>query len=186
MMVSMGAALTGAIAIVRLNHNEIQASMQPTPIVTVVLPPLGVTGTMRSDRGTQEVNWTSLDLARTDQSAAEPSIPAGPFEGEFIVTFQPGKVRHALVGALIQGGSIIVMHEGQVLLSDFADASAEKIVLTRLPHWLPLRHEQLTYAFKTDGSGPIRFQPYWQPEGTERPVPLPSVQPRVAPTTGTN
>jgi hypothetical protein len=89
------------------------------------------------------------------------------------VTFSPGRIHRARIGAVLSGGSLIILRDGEVLLSTYAALQETKSVLTSLPIGPLKRIEKITYDFTRDGSGPATLRALWQPEGVAEPVPLP-------------
>ena len=101
-------------------------------------------------------------------------IPPGPFEADIEITFRPGSVREAYLGAEIAGGSVIIMRDGDVLQSGFGDQAGAR-VMTNLPVALTRSVERITYIFRSDDAGPVRFRAIWRPFGVSGDVLLPVV-----------
>ena len=101
-------------------------------------------------------------------------IPPGPFEADIEITFRPGSVREAYLGAEITGGSVIIMRDGDVLQSGFGDQAGAR-VMTNLPVALTRSVERITYIFRSDDAGPVRFRAIWRPFGVSGDVLLPVV-----------
>ena len=77
---------------------------------------LAIGTTLRLGDTRIERSWPVLDLHLESGQAVDEALPAGPFDGEFMVTFRAGG-RRALLGAELQGGSVILMRDDEVLLS---------------------------------------------------------------------
>ena len=50
----------------------------------------------------------SLSLALRPGQVLDPRLPAGPFSAEFVVRFDPGRLRRARLGAVIGGGALSI------------------------------------------------------------------------------
>lgn len=101
-------------------------------------------------------------------------IPPGPFEADIEIAFRPGSVREAYIGAEIAGGSVIIMRDDEVLQSGFGPQEGTR-VMTNLPVALTRSVERITYMFRSDDAGPVRFRAIWQPFGAAGAVLLPVV-----------
>lgn len=101
-------------------------------------------------------------------------IPPGPFEADIEITFRPGSVREAYLGAEIAGGSVIIMRDGDVLQSGFGPQKGSR-VMTNLPVALTRSVERITYMFRSDDAGPVRFRAIWRPFGVSGDLLLPVV-----------
>jgi hypothetical protein len=175
MVLAIILALVGTITMVKMNQAHLHEAQHFIAPVQADLPPIGVRVALRSGTELIERVWPELNISLAHGDSIDAMMPPGPFEGDFEVTFNPGRVRYAQVGAIVQGGSVIVMYEGEVLLSDYSPADHSKVVLCRVPIWLPRQREQIRFDFKADASAPVRLQAIWQPDGMAEPLPLPMV-----------
>ncbi|MEM7228526.1 MAG: hypothetical protein AAF432_06895 [Planctomycetota bacterium] len=90
-------------------------------------------------------------------------LPAGAMELSLRTIIAPGRSTEARVGARIRGGSFILTHRGDVLLSDAAgDEPVERLTIAPLRRFGP-DDEILTYDITWDGIQPIEFRPLWRP-----------------------
>lgn len=172
MYLGIVAAIVVAVMMVRLSGRATLPydSAKTNPIVP---PELGVTGAILKDGTSTTYRAPTLDLRREPQAIHDANLPAGPFHGEFLVTFDRGRVQYARLGAEFQGGSLIVMRGDDVLLSDYAGPDEIKLGLTRIPVRLSKRREQIKFIFKSDSDNRVKLRAMWQPEGEDEPRPLP-------------
>ncbi|MCZ6445904.1 MAG: hypothetical protein O6758_06940, partial [Planctomycetota bacterium] len=80
-------------------RDQLQEAVPAVPGVRAVLTAAGVTVQRR---------LPAMAFALGDGQTLDARLPPGPFDGEFIVTFHPGAVRRAALGAEIQGGSLMI------------------------------------------------------------------------------
>jgi hypothetical protein len=132
----------------------------------------GVSATLTADGTTIERDFPTLDLELAPGQTLDDRLPGGAIEAEFIVRFMAGRVHTARVGALLQGGSVIILRNGEVMHSNFVGAH-EAVVLTTIPLSFSRAPQELTYIFRTDGRQPARLQAMWQPIDADAPEPLP-------------
>jgi hypothetical protein len=132
----------------------------------------GVSATLTADGTTIERDFPTLDFELAPGQALDDRLPGGAFEGEFTVRFMAGRVQSARVGALLQGGSVIILREGEVVLSNFIGVQGA-VVLTTIPVSFSRAPQELTYIFRTDGGQPARLQAMWQLVDADAPTPLP-------------
>ncbi len=135
-------------------------------------PELGVQGKLVSGNVSLERRWKSLEISAAMGESVDPDLPPGPFEGEFTIEFRPGQNRWARIGVEIQGGSIIIIRDGEVVHSDYAGPE-RKVVLTKQPIWLPHRVEVLKYMYKSKAGEAVFLRALWQPIDADEPRPLP-------------
>jgi hypothetical protein len=131
----------------------------------------GVDAVLKSGAITIETHFDALNLTLEAGEAPDERLPRGPWEGEFTVVFLPGTVRHARFGARLAGGSIIMMRDDEVILSDYSDD--ERIVLAPIPQAIGRAAQRLVFIFKTEGDRPVRLLAMWQPEDASEPQTLP-------------
>lgn len=163
----VAALLTGVLIITTTTERGFTGkAIEPSTAAQTVKP--GVVARVTAGEATIEREWDALDFVVAAGHTLDPELAAGAFEGEFIVTFAPGKNRHAYIGAIVRSGSLIIMRDEEVLLSDYAEDEA-RMLMTRLPIHLPRRHERLVYRFRSDGSRPVQLRALWRPEDAEQP-----------------
>jgi hypothetical protein len=165
-------AMLRSAPVVRRAADPGAASASPTPQP-------GVVATLEAGAGTIQAVMPVLSFHLEPDESLDPRLPAGTFAGRFTLTFSPGGVRFARLGALLQGGSVIMSRRGEILLSDYAgDEPAE--VLTRQPVFLGSRVQSLTYEFVADAGRASALRALWQPEDSSVALPLPGavVSPR--------
>ena len=102
----------------------------------------------------------------------DPRLPAGPFTAEIVVRFDPGRVRRARLGAVIEGATVSIERRGKVLFTA-GDGGAGPVMMDE-PVFLPDREVTFTYRVRCEGDGPVRFQAMWRPEDASADLPLPS------------
>ncbi len=103
----------------------------------------------------------------------DPRLPPGPFEAIFTVTFSPGSVGAARIGAEIRGGSLLINMKGREIATDHA-GQEPRLVLSREPIVMGASLRQAVFEFRADGSGPTGLRAMWQPEGSLVPLPMPT------------
>ena len=172
MAIGIGIAVVIAVAMVQFSQRA-ELPFDSAKSNPITPPAFGVVGEITVNGIEQAFRASSLNLSAGLSESRDSQIPSVPFEGEFTVTFDRGRVAYARIGAEVQGGSIIVMRGGEVLLSDYATPVEPRIILTRIPVELSKRREQITYIFKSDGAGPTRLRAMWLPEAADQPSPLP-------------
>ncbi|MCZ6612281.1 MAG: hypothetical protein O6941_06570, partial [Planctomycetota bacterium] len=132
----------------------------------------GVRAILTAAGETVQRRLPAMAFALCDGQTLDARLPPGPFDGEFIVTFHPGAVRRAALGAEIQGGSLMIQRKGMVLASDYA-GDKPRVLMTDTV-FLPSRLVTFTYRFRRDGGGPTRLRALWQPQDSTVAVALPS------------
>ena len=132
----------------------------------------GVEAELRANGKVMHATLETLDLTLGPGQPPDAQLTGGKWEGRFAVTFTPGAVRLARIGARLRGGSMIIMRNNNVVLSDYA-GDEERTVLATVPLSLGRGMQQLTYIFNSDGRFDVRLQPLWQPEDAADPQPLP-------------
>jgi hypothetical protein len=168
-LMALGIAIAIIVAVTMVYLSQRATAPFDSAKANPVAPPqFGVTGTIRADGATREYRAAALNLHIEPGVVHDPELPDTPFEGEFTLTFDRGRVQYARIGAEIQGGSLIIMRSGEVLLSDYAAPDAAKLALTRIPIELVRRREQITFIFKTESQGPLKLRAMWQPEGADQ------------------
>ncbi len=172
-------ALTVTIAVTVFLFRVVPAAFVPVSAVASeaadVFRPVGPGVHARIVAGDVQVErrLPSLSLALRPGQVLDPRLPAGPFSAEFVVRFDPGRVRRARLGAVIEGGTLSIERRGKVLLTADGDTGAP--VMMREPVFLPGREVTFTYRLRCDGDGPVRLQALWRPDGASIDLPLPSV-----------
>jgi hypothetical protein len=136
-------------------------------------PPEGVEVRLWSGEVEVRERWNVLAITLEEGQAIHSTLPPSGFDAEMLVRFRPGATRYARVGAVLQGGSLIIMRDRQVVLSDHADSSAPRTVLSQVPLSMFRSQEELLYIFRRDGTGEMALAAVWQPEGASAPRPLP-------------
>jgi mono/diheme cytochrome c family protein len=134
----------------------------------------GVTARIVAGGIVVERAFPALSFAIGVGQSLDSRLPAGAFDAEFTVRFQPGDVSLAYLGAEIENASIIIKRGEEIILSDFAGPGG-KIALANLPTSLTRRTQQLTYIIKSDGSAPLRLRAMWRPADSDAALPLPPV-----------
>ncbi len=114
----------------------------------------------------------ALSFSLGSGQVLDPRLPAGPFDAEFVVRFNPGRVRRARLGAEIQGATLSIERRGKVLLTTGVDTVGP--VMTDEPVFLPGREVTFTYRIRRTGDGPVRLQALWRPDNASTDLPLPS------------
>ena len=166
-------ALTLVIAILILL--QARRVIDRVPVVIDSAQPdlqVGVTAHFRSGDKLHHVQLESLNLTLSPGQLPQPNLPAGKWSGEFDITFQPGRVRYARIGARLRGGSVIIMRNNDVVLSDYS-GDEERIVLSNQLLALGFGLQQLKYIFTCDERFDVRLEAMWQPEDKDAPRPLP-------------
>lgn len=175
MLMALGIIVTMIIAIVMVRLSLRAELPFDTAKANPVAPPeFGVVGIIVENGVEREFRAPTLNLRIEPGVAGAYEWPRGPFEAEFTVTFDRGRVQYAQIGAELEGGSLIVMRGEEVLVSDYAPSNAAKLVLTRVPQHLGRRREQIRFIFRSDGEGQVTLRAVWQPENADQPQPLPS------------
>ena len=176
MLLAIAAAIVFALSLVRAAHrspSRIVAESQSASFAPG--PSDGVLATLKSGSATETRTYPTLDLTVEPGQSVDAELPPGRFEGEFEVRFRTGSIRRAGIGALLRGGSVIIMRGDEVLASDYADAQkTEKLVMTKTPVGALKKQELIRYLFKADGVGPHVLRAVWQPEDAPAPVALPA------------
>ncbi len=177
MAAALGVAVVVAIVVIRQAPRPVSTgSDRPAPVgLRDSLGNLraGVLAILSAGDISVERTLPALAFSLTEHQSLDRRLSPGPFEGEFQVTFNPGPVRRARLGAEVQGGSLLIQRDGKPLLSDYAGAEA-RVVMTPETVFLPRRAQTFTYHFRADGNGPTRLRALWLPEGSFRPLALPS------------
>lgn len=170
--VAIGLTIIITVLVVRGAKERLDAD--PPAMLRVQSEPFkpGVLATISSGGVTVEREFPTLDFLLVRGESLDERLPAGAFEAEFTVRFKPGRVDAARIGALLRGGSVIIIRNGAVVHSNFV-SDEEKAVLATVPESFSRAPQELTYIFKTDGKSPARLQAVWQPIGADQPQPLP-------------
>ncbi len=135
-------------------------------------PVAGVRAVIRTAEVAVERRMASLAFAVDRGQTLDARLPAGPFDGEFSVTFAPGPVRRAVLGAEIEGGTLVIERQGQVLASGEAGDAVRRVTTGTV--FLPGRLNTFTYRFSRSSDRPARLRALWQPENATYAVELPS------------
>lgn len=119
----------------------------------------------------------TMAFALQPNQSLDARIPPGPFRAEFTVPFATAGVRQALLGAEFQGGKMIMLRNGEPILSDYA-GERPRTALTNQPVSLLVDQDQITIIFESAGKMPCRLRALWQPwEPVQAllPLPLPAI-----------
>jgi mono/diheme cytochrome c family protein len=130
----------------------------------------GVLATVRAGETSVERRLPALAFALEPGQSLDARVPAGPFEARFDVTFHPGSVRRARVGADMSGGTLSIERAGQPVATT---TDPEGRVTSNLLYF-PDRTSTLTYTFRADGEGPVLLRALWQPDIASAPMPFPA------------
>ena len=114
----------------------------------------------------------ALSLSLGSGQVLDPRLPEGRFDADFVVSFDPGPVRRAQIGAEIQGGSLTIERRGARIVEFSATGRARTAMSVML--CLPGREVSFTYRFTQLGEGPVRLRALWRPQGASIDLPLPS------------
>ncbi len=174
LVIVLALAVTTVVAVILFS--VVPAALVPVSAVTPASPeaftPTGpgvhariVAGDVRVER-----RLPALALALGPQQVLDPRLPAGPFSAEFVVSFDPGRVRRARLGAEVEGGTLSIERRGNVLLT--AGGAETETAMSELV-FLPGREVTFTYRLQSDG-GPVRLRALWRPEHASIDLPLPS------------
>ncbi|MCH8004712.1 MAG: c-type cytochrome [Planctomycetes bacterium] len=101
-------------------------------------------------------------FALSEMETLDWRLPPGPFEAQLRVTFHPGSVRRAALGARIQGGELTIHRKGKLLAA--GKTGAESTVIMSKPAFLPARLVTVTYNFRATGDGPTLLRALWRPQ----------------------
>jgi hypothetical protein len=135
--------------------------------------PLGVDVLLTAGGETVRATWPALDFEVSSAAELDPQLPDGPFEGVFTCRFRRQDVLQAALGADLRGGQLIIRHDDEIVLTEFADSDEAMRVQTRLPVDLAASYQQIVYEFTAKGDGPYRLQALWLPVGDAAFRPLP-------------
>ena len=169
-------ALTVTIAVVVLLFRVVPASLVPISAVPAeaadAFSPVGPGVHARIVAGDVQIErrLPALSFALRPGQVLDPRLPAGPFNAEIVVRFDPGRVRRARLGAEIEGATLSIERHGNVLLTA-GGAGATRAMSE--PVFLPGREVTFTYRLSSDG-GPVRLRALWRPEHASIDLPLPS------------
>lgn len=133
---------------------------------------IGVVGSLEAGGARASVRLTSAAFALQSDQALDPRLPPGPFSAAIDVTFDPGAVRRAAVGAELRGGSLVIERRGKAVLTEEALAAPRQVMSELL--YLPGELFTLTYRFHANGAGPPLLRALWRPETTAVAIPLPA------------
>lgn len=97
----------------------------------------------------------------------------GPFDADFGVTFVAVPVNLAYMGVEVLGGSVILLREGRVLLSTYADRTPVTR-MTTTPESFGPHQQHVELRFKGDGTGPMHVRALWRPVNADEATSLPS------------
>lgn len=170
------ATVVGAIVIVRVIPRVPVAQRTETGnsgLSQAVNRSIGVTAKLTSGSTTVRRRMPALSFTVDVDESLDERLPAGVFEGEFEVTFQPGAVRMGRIGAEITGGTLVVRRDGERVI-DGEYAGAESRVVLSEPLFLPPRPVTFTFEFNRDPEGLASLRALWQPENSTAPLALPS------------
>jgi hypothetical protein len=132
----------------------------------------GVRATLAAGGVTVERRRPVLDFRLEPGESLDPALAAGPFRGVFEVTFDPGAVRSAFFGAVLQGGSVIV-RRGETLIHSDASGAEPRRTMSSVPIGVGPARETIVYEFTVArGDGPVALRARWQPMGSAAPSPL--------------
>lgn len=134
-------------------------------------PPMGVQLVATAGPTTVHRRLTTAAFALSENQTLDARLPTGPFEAQITVTFHPGAVRRAAIGAEVLGGTLIIKRRGELLKSDYGGREGRTILAD--DQYLPARPVTFTFLFSRDATGPAQFRAVWQPEGSAVPLPLP-------------
>jgi len=171
-------ALTVTTGVVVFLFRVLPAALVPVSAVPTeeadVFAPVGAGVHARIIAGDVQVErrLPSLSFALRPGQVLDPRLPAGPFDAEIVVRFDPGRVRRARLGAVVEGVTVSIERRGKVLFT--ADEDATGPVMMDEPVFLPGREVTFTYRLRSEGDGPVRFQAMWRPDGASIDLPLPS------------
>lgn len=174
-----GVAVAVTVVVVALVIRSAPFTQSPVlPSAATPAPPApareaGVTAILRSGDVVARRRLPALAFALEGAQTLDAALPPGPFEGEFAVSFNPGPVRRAMLGARVEGGSVVIERDGATLASGQAGADPATVLTETV--FLPGRLNTFTYRFKRAGDGPARLIGLWEPQDSQGPVPLPAV-----------
>jgi len=174
------AGLAAAVWIVRVGLRG--HTVVPVADVSIEDPAaIGTTATFTINGATISMRLARMDWAINPGAKIDSQIVSGPIEAVFQVTFISGPVHMAYIGVEVQGGSVIVLREGRVLLSTYAD---QKPVtrMTTTPESFGPHQQHIELQFKGDGTGPMHVRALWKPVDADEPTQLPS-EPAITPAT---
>jgi mono/diheme cytochrome c family protein len=168
------ATIAGSVALLRSVRLEPLPSAAGAPSARARAAPSapGVLARITAGGITAQRHLPAPSFALAAGESPDPRLAPGRFTAELEVTFHPGAVRRAAVGAEIVGGTLRIEREGEVILS----ASGAALPGRHLgePQFLPGRLTTLTYSFEADGSGPAVLRALWRPELAGTAVALPA------------
>ena len=170
-------SLAVTIAVAVMMFRMVPAALVPVSAVTgdaaEASAPAGAGVYARIDAGDVQVTrrLPALSLSLGPGEVLDPRLPAGPFSAEFVVSFDPGRVRRARLGAEIEGGTLSIERRGKVLLTAGGDGARAAM---SGPVFLPGREVRFTYRLRSAGDGPVRMQALWRPDDASIDLPLPS------------
>jgi hypothetical protein len=152
-----------AALIVRLGlrHVPDRAAPQSQPL-TDLLTQLGAEVTITAAGKSIATRWPAVVIERNDGERIDPNLSAGGEEVYINYRFEKGRVEQAYLGAELQGGSLMILREGKVLLSTYA---GERPItrLTQTPIGLGLATQELEFIFQRDGESAMRLRAVWKP-----------------------
>ena len=172
-----GVGLTAAVLFVRL-----AGTYAPSTSVGAArevptaedLAALGTTARITASGVTRNQRLPRMQFSVNPGERVNAEVPADqPIEAEFSVTFLSGGVHSALVGIELEGGSVIMMRQGRVILSTYA-SGARITRFTSEPETFGPRQQQITIQFRSDGPPPWHVRALWQPLEEDAPRDLPS------------
>lgn len=164
----VGVVVIRQAPVAALQSTDDTASSEPLPN-----PVAGVRVIMSAGDQSFVRTLPALAFGLSGDQSLDSRVAPGPFHADFEVTFHPGSVRRATVGAELQGGSLMILRRDEVLLADHAGAEP-RLVMTPEPLFLPGRLQTLTYRFRADEGPMTRLRGLWQPEDSQVPLALPS------------
>jgi len=152
-------------------------SVVPAPAIALradLETELGVQARITAGDVTIDRTFPSLNFALHPGQSLDARLPAGPFKAEFAVTFLAGQVREATIGAVFQGGSMILRRgDRPPLLADHAGHEA-RTVMTVQPEFFSRQPQIMSFTFESDGTSACRLRAIWKPGDSQVALPLPS------------
>ena len=142
----------------------------PREAITVAVP--GVVATITAADVRIQRRLPALSLSLGPRQVLDPRLPEGRFEADFVVSFDPGAVRRAQIGAEVLGGSLTIERRGKPIV-EFAAHDQSQTAMSEMV-FLPGREVSFTYRFTRSGDGPVRLRALWRPQGATSDLPLPS------------
>ncbi len=168
-------ALSATIIVAALLSRLVPAALVPTtaaPPAAVIPAVPGVLATITAADVKIQRRLPALSLSLGPQQVLDPRLPEGRFDADFVVSFDPGPVRRAQIGAEIYGGSLTIERRGKQIV-EVGAADRSQTAMSEMV-FLPGRDVTFTYRFTRSGDGPVRLRALWRPQGATIDLPLPS------------